>query len=171
MIRLSCKLACAALLLVAAPAAWAQTTWAAYTYWPVTTPAGARALVRIIDTVKQKTNGQLVINLHLGGSLSISATNITPAVADGIVQLADDGFPTGNVPISAVLRLPMLLQSDAELTKATAILQPYLEAAYAKKGVVLLNQYSYPVQVMWSRKKLTELNDIKGMKLRVTSVE
>jgi TRAP-type C4-dicarboxylate transport system substrate-binding protein len=152
-------------------AAQAATTWSAYTYMPVASVAAARALIRIIDGVKEKTNGDLVINLHLGGSLPINATNITPAVADGIVQLADDGFTTGNVPISAVLRLPLLLQSQDELAKAMEILRPHLEKAYTKKGVVLLNQYSYPFQVLWSRKKLESLDDIKGQKLRVTSVE
>jgi len=167
------RLLCAALLLLATPAAWAQTqiTWEAYTYWPVATPAGARQFIRIIDAVKQKTNGQFVINLHLGGSLPINATSVTAAVADGVVQLADDGFNTGNVPIAAALRLPLLLQTAEEFAKASALLWPYLEAGYAKKGVLALNQYAYPVQVMWSRKKLTELNDVKGMKLRVTSVE
>jgi TRAP-type C4-dicarboxylate transport system substrate-binding protein len=149
----------------------AATTWEAYTYMPVANVAAARQLIRIIDNAKQQTNGELVINLHLGGSLPINATNITPAVADGVVQLADDGFSTGNVPISAVMRLPLLLQNYDELSKAMEILRPYLEAAYTKKGVVLLSQYSYPFQVLWSRKKLTELNDVKGMKLRVTSVE
>jgi len=151
--------------------AHAATTWEAYTYMPVANVAAARQLIRIIDNAKQQTNGELVINLHLGGSLPINATNITPAVADGIVQLADDGFSTGNVPISAVMRLPLLLQNYDELGKAMEILRPYLEAAYTRKGVVLLSQYSYPFQVLWSRKKLTELNDVKGMKLRVTSVE
>lgn len=154
-----------------APAAKAGTTWKAYTYMPVQTVAATRALMRIIDTVKEKTNGDLTITLHLGGSLPIAANNITPAVADGVVQLADDGFTTGNVPISAVLRLPLLLQSTDDLVKAMAIVQPYLEAAYTRKGVVMLNQYAYPFQVLWSKKKLANLEDVKGQKLRVTSVE
>src|SRR5665213_3380989 len=93
----------------------AATTWEAYVYNPVASIAAVQAVQRIIDTVKQKTNGELIINLHLGGSLPISASNITQAVADGVVQLGDDGFATGNVPISAILRLPMLLRNDAEL--------------------------------------------------------
>jgi len=149
----------------------AATTWEAYVYNPVASIAAVQAVQRIIDTVKQKTNGELIINLHLGGSLPISASNITQAVADGVVQLGDDGFATGNVPISAILRLPMLLRNDAELAKAMAILLPYLQKDYAKKGIVVLGQYSYPFQVIWGRKKITSLADIKGLKLRVTSVE
>ncbi len=54
-------------------------------------------MIRLIDTVKQQTNGELLINLHLGGSLPIKATNITAAVADNVVQIGDDGFATGTI--------------------------------------------------------------------------
>jgi TRAP-type C4-dicarboxylate transport system substrate-binding protein len=161
----------AALLLLAAQAASAATTWECYVYNPVATVAAVKGVIRLIDSVKQQTNGELQINLHLGGSLPINATNITAAVADSVVQMGDDGFSTGNVPISAILRLPMLVQSDAELVKAMDILRPYLEQDYGKKGIVVLSQYSYPFQVLWGRKKITSLADIKGLKLRVTSVE
>jgi TRAP-type C4-dicarboxylate transport system substrate-binding protein len=92
-------------------------------------------------------------------------------VADNIVQLGDDGFATGTIPISAILRLPMLLQSDQDLEKAMAIIRPHLDAAYGKRGITVLGQYSYPFQVVWGRKKIASLADIKGLKLRVTSVE
>jgi TRAP-type C4-dicarboxylate transport system substrate-binding protein len=158
-------------LLLAAQAASAATTWECYVYNPVATVAAVKGVIRLIDTVKQQTNGELLINLHLGGSLPINATNITAAVADSVVQMGDDGFSTGNVPISAILRLPLLLQSDAELAKAMAILRPYLDQDYGKKGIVVLSQYSYPFQVLWGRKKITSIADIMGLKLRVTSVE
>jgi TRAP-type transport system periplasmic protein len=157
--------------LLAAQAASAATTWECYVYNPVATVAAVKGVIQLIERVKEKTNGELLINLHLGGSLPINATNITAAVADNVVQMGDDGFSTGNVPISAILRLPMLIQNDGELAKAMAILRPYLEQDYGKKGVVVLSQYSYPFQVLWGRKKITSLADIKGLKLRVTSVE
>ena len=163
--------AAGAVLLLLAHAASAATTWECYVYNPVATVAAVKGVIRLIDTVKQQTNSELLINLHLGGSLPISASNITAAVADNVVQMGDDGFSTGNVPISAILRLPMLVQSDAELAKAMAILRPYLDQDYGRKGVVVLSQYSYPFQVLWGRKKITSLADIKGLKLRVTSVE
>ena len=65
----------------------------------------------------------------------------------------------------------MLLQSPDDLDKAMAILRKHLDAAYAKRGIVVLGQYSYPFQVIWGRKKIDSLADIKGSKLRVTSVE
>ena len=171
MSRTIARALCAVALLLSTTAAHAATTWECYVYNPVATQAAVQAMIHLADTVKQKTNGDLLINIHLGGSLPIKADNITAAVADSVVQIGDDGFATGSIPITGVLRLPMLLQSYDELDKAMAILRPHLDTDYGKRGIVVLGQYSYPFQVIWGRKKITSLADIKGMKLRVTSVE
>lgn len=166
----------AACLLLGAPAArlspaWAATTWDCYVYNPLAKLPSVDAVNRMIETVKQKTDGDLIINLHLGGSLPIKADSITAAVTDNVIQFGDDGFATGTIPVTGVLRLPLLLQSTADLAKAMDIIRPYLDAAYAKRGIVVLGQYSYPFQVLWGKKKITSLADVKGLKLRVTSVE
>jgi len=169
--RLKIRTLAAVLLFLATGAAQAATVWECYVYNPIASVPSVQSIVRLIDTVKQKTNGELEINLHLGGSLPIKATDITAAVADNVIQLGDDGFATGTIPITAILRLPMLLQSYDELDKAMAILRPHLDTAYGRRGIVVLSQYAYPFQVIWGRKKITALADIKGLKLRVTSVE
>jgi TRAP-type transport system periplasmic protein len=158
-------------LLLTTTVARAATTWDCYVYNPLAKQPSVDAVVRMIDEIKNKTNGDLLINLHLGGSLPIKADSITAAVADSVIQFGDDGFATGTIPITGVLRLPMLLQSPDDLAKAMAIVAPYLEASYGKRGIEVLGQYSYPFQVIWGRKKITALSDIKGLKLRVTSVE
>src|SRR6478735_7809062 len=94
----------AASLLLPASLARAATTWECYIYLPLATIPAAAGVVKFIDEVKEKTKGELVINMHLGGSLPIKADNITAAVTDNVVQFADDGFATGTIPISGVLR-------------------------------------------------------------------
>jgi TRAP-type transport system periplasmic protein len=164
--------AAAALPLQAAPArAQAGTTWTAYTYTPAATLAPARGLARIVEGIDKATNGALKIKVHLGGSLPIGASDISNALSDNVVQLGDDGFFHGNLPVTGILRLPMLITTPEEFDKAAAIMKPYFEQAYAAKGVVLLGQYYYPLQVVWSRGPLTSLADMKGRKFRVTSPE
>lgn len=158
---------CAAATL-ATPAVWAQVAWQSYTYIPAATQAPARGVARLAEAMK---GDGLTLRSHLGGSLPINATNITQAVADNTVQFGDDGFFQGNVPIGGVMRLPMLITTPDEMAKASAIVLPYLEAAYAKKNVVLLGYYHYPVQSAWSKKKLASLDDLKDAKMRVTSAE
>jgi TRAP-type C4-dicarboxylate transport system substrate-binding protein len=143
--------------MLAASAVQAATTWDCYVYNPLAKQPSVDAVIRMIDEVKDKTNGELLINMHLGGSLPIKADSITAAVADNVIQFGDDGFATGTIPITGVLRLPMLLQSPSDLSKAMAIIRPYLEDAYSKRGIEVLGQYSYPFQVFWGRKKITEL--------------
>ena len=67
----------AALLVLAAVNAQAKTVWECYVYNPVATQPSVQAMQRLIDSVKKQTNGELEINLHLGGSLPIKADGIT----------------------------------------------------------------------------------------------
>jgi TRAP-type transport system periplasmic protein len=151
--------------------AMAAENWDLYVYNPVATVAAVKGMNVIIEQIEKETAGELKIRLHLGGSLPINTTNITPAVSDDVVQMGDDGYFLGNVPIGGVLRLPMLIRTRDEYAKAAAIVDPYLEAAFGKKGLVVLGQYLYPFQVAYSRNKLTSLADFKGQKIRVTSPE
>lgn len=149
----------------------AAEKWDLYVYNAVSTVAAVKGLNTVADQIEKETGGQLTIRLHLGGSLPINTTTITQAVSDDVVQMGDDGYFLGNVPIGGVLRLPMLIRTPDEYQKAAAIMTPYLEKAFAKKGVLVLGQYLYPFQVAFSSKKLAALTDIKGRKIRVTSPE
>lgn len=149
----------------------AAENWDLYVYNPVATVAAVKGINVIIEQIEKETAGELKIRLHLGGSLPINTTTITQAVSDDVVQMGDDGYFLGNVPIGGVLRLPMLIRTRDEYAKAAAIVDPYLEAAFGKKGLVVLGQYLYPFQVAYSRNKLTSLADFKGQKIRVTSPE
>src|ERR1700686_3616742 len=162
-----------ALTLMLAPGrpAAAAEKWDLYVYNAVGTVAAVKGLDTAIEQIEKETNGELSIRLHLGGSLPINTTTITQAVSDDVVQMGDDGYFLGNVPIGGVLRLPMLLRTLADYGKAAAIMNPYLEKAFEKKGLLVLGQYLYPFQVAFSSKKLTSLADIKGQKIRVTSPE
>jgi TRAP-type C4-dicarboxylate transport system substrate-binding protein len=151
--------------------AQAAENWDLYIYNPVATVAAVKGMNVIIEQIEKETNGELKIRLHLGGSLPINTTNITPAVSDDVVQMGDDGYFLGNVPIGGILRLPLLIRTRDEYAKAAAVVDPYLESAFGKKGLVVLGQYLYPFQVAYSRNKLTSLADFKGQKIRVTSPE
>jgi TRAP-type C4-dicarboxylate transport system substrate-binding protein len=159
---------------LAAPAvvrAQSPTTWVVYTYVPAATLAPARVFQEIVERVAKETNGQLLLKYHLGGALTIKGTDITTAVGDNVIQIGDDGMQQGNVPISSILRLPMLITNTAELEKALAVMKPYVDKAYDKLGATVLTTYYFPLQFAWSTKKLGSLDDFKGQKIRATSPE
>ena len=109
--------------------------------------------------------------MNLAGSLGIKAADITQSVGSGVVQLAADGFFLGAIQEGGVLRLPMLFTTRGEFDKGLKVVTPYLEKAFAEKGVVLLAQYLYPLQVSWGTYDIQSLADLKGHKLRVSSPE
>ena len=153
------------------PAVAAGSNWRAYTYNSVATVASVKGLAAMMDEIKKDTQGQLSIRLYLGGTLPIAATDITQAVGNGIVQMGDDAFFMGNAPIGGLVRLPMLLPTRPEFEKAWVIESAALRDALAQKNIVLLGHYTFPENVMWSKKKLTSLADLKGQKIRVISPE
>ena len=133
--------------------------------------ATSRGAKMLSEEIEKSTNGELKARLHLSGTLQIAPNNITAAVAGNVVQLADDLFNSGNIAVAGIPRLPGLVRSLEEYTKAAEALRPYVVNAFAEKGVVVLAEYTYPLQVIWGRKKIASLDDIKGLKLRVAQPE
>lgn len=126
---------------------------------------------KIVAGVDKATNGGLRITVNLAGSLPINTTTITQAVSDGVMQMGDDGLYQGNIPIAGILQLPMLMDTPEQFATALKVMEPYIARAYAKKGVVVLGGYYYPLQVAWSRRKLEQLADLRGQRMRVSSPE
>jgi TRAP-type C4-dicarboxylate transport system substrate-binding protein len=156
-------------LLSGGPAAGQE--WNFYMHQSAPNFGTSRGARRFTEEIDKATNGALKVRLHLAGTLQISASNITQAVGQNVVQVGDDLFNSGNIPVAGILRLPMLIQSYDDFAKADAVLKPYIARQYAAKGSTLLASYTYPLQFIWGRKKIASLDDIKGLKLRVAQPE
>lgn len=145
--------------------------WTAYTYSAVSTTAAVKGMRHITDRVREETGSDLDIALHLGKTLIISSSDITQAVGDGVVDFAADFFAAGNVPITRVLSLPMLIENDAEWDRAYAAMQPFLKEGYAAQDVTYFGTYRYPQQVIFTTFPMQTTGDLRGRKIRVTSPE
>jgi TRAP-type transport system periplasmic protein len=149
----------------------AAEQWNFYMHQSAPNFATSRGAKLFTEEIEKATGGELKVRLHLAGTLQINASNLTQAVGENIVQAGDDLFNSGNIAVAGIPRLPMLIQSYDDFAKADAVLAPYIEKAFARKGVTVLASYTYPMQFVWGRKKLESLDDIKGMKLRVAQPE
>jgi TRAP-type transport system periplasmic protein len=149
----------------------AAEDWNFYMHQSAPNFATSRGAKLFTEEIEKATNGELKVRLHLAGTLQINASNITQAVGENVVQIGDDLFNSGNIPVAGIMRLPMLIESYDDFAKADAVLKPYVDKAYREKGSTLLASYTYPLQFIWGRKKLESLDDIKGMKLRVAQPE
>jgi len=149
----------------------AAEEWNFYMHQSAPNFATSRGAKLFTEEVEKATNGELKVRLHLAGTLQINASNMTQAVGENVVQIGDDLFNSGNIPVAGIPRLPMLIQSYEDFAKADAVLKPYLERAFKQKGSTVLAAYTYPMQFVWGRKKIESLDDIKGLKLRVAQPE
>lgn len=153
------------------PNALAATTLSLYTHQSAPQFSTSLGAKRFTEEVAIMSGGDLKVRLHLAGTLQIAPTDITQAVSDNIVQMGDDMFFTGNVPVGGLLRLPFILQSHDDFVDASPILLPHVKEGYAKKGVTVLGTYDYPMAYIWSKSELTSLDQLKGKKIRVPSPE
>jgi TRAP-type transport system periplasmic protein len=149
----------------------ASEEWNFYMHQSAPNFATSRGAKLFTEEIEKATDGELKVHLHLAGTLQINASNITQAVGENVVQMGDDLFNSGNIPVAGILRLPMLIQSYEDFAKADAVLKPYLEKEFGEKGSTVLASYTYPMQFIWGRKKIESLEDIKGLKLRVAQPE
>ena len=168
---LAAAVAAAIVLLADGTLARAAEQWNFYMHQSAPNFATSRGAKMFTEEIDKATAGELKVRLHLSGTLQISASNITQAVGENVVQIGDDLFNSGNIAVAGIPRLPMLIQSYEDFAKAEVVLNPYIEKAFGQKGSTVLASYSYPMQVIWGRKKLESLDDIKGMKLRVAQPE
>ena len=149
----------------------AAEQWNFYMHQSAPNFATSRGAKQFTEEIEKATNGELKVRLHLAGTLQINASNISQAVGENVVQMGDDLFNSGNIPVAGIPRLPMLIQSLDDFAKASEVLKPYIEKQFAQKGSTVLSAYTYPLQFAWGRKKIESLDDIKGMKLRVAQPE
>lgn len=143
----------------------------AYTYIESAVTPAYRGLEQMAADVETATNGAVTIKANIGGSLPIKASNITQAIADGVLDVADDMAFVGNVKLGGLIRLPFLIRSGDEYEKAKAVWLPKVQEELAAMGVHFLAEYHYPAQVFFSGPEIKSLSDIKGKKIRVSSAE
>jgi len=165
---------CAAAFMIAA-SGWSAGAkaedWTCYTYIPNAQHVVVKGLEAIGARIGEITGGDVKVTCHAGGSLGIAAPDITAAVSDGVVQFASNAFITGSVPLVGMFSLPGLFSTEEELQQGLEIMQPYIAQAMQEQGLVYLGTYHYPRQVIFSTEPVTSLDDLKGKKIRVASVE
>ena len=104
-------------------AASAAEQWNFYMHQSAPNFATSRGAKLFTEEIEKATGGELKVRLHLAGTLQINASNITQAVGENVVQVGDDLFNSGNVPVAGIPRLPMLIQSYDDFAKADAVLK------------------------------------------------
>lgn len=163
-------LAAAAVLaaLAAATSAAAETAWDMSVVWPEGNfhTKNARSFA---EKVKEVTDGEVVITVHSGGALGIKGPEALAAVRDGLVPIADVlvNQQVGEEPVLGVESLPYLAPTIRDLALLHKFYRPKIEAVAAENNQKLLYMAPWPGQAVHSKKPITSIADLAGIKIRV----
>lgn len=122
--------------------------------------------------VDKATAGRVKITIYPGGALS-TAVQLYDTVKTGVADMAWflQGYTPGKFPLTSVIELPFMATSAKQGSQALWELyqsSPEMQAEY--KGVNVLSMWVVdPGQLMTTRKVVHNLNDVKGLKIRIGS--
>ncbi len=122
--------------------------------------------------VEKATEGRVKITIYPGGALS-TAVQLYDTVKTGVADLCWflQGYTPGKFPLTSVIELPFMATSAKQGSQALWELyetSPEMQAEYA--GVKVLTIWTVDTgQLMTTRKVVRNVNDIKGLKLRIGS--
>ncbi len=154
-------------LVMAVSPVLAKTSWNANSVWP---PKNLHSvgLTDFAEKVKKATNGDLEMVVHTGGALGFKGPDLLKAVRDGLVPLSDmliSGV-AGDEKIFQIVTLPFLVRNFDELRLLIDISYPYFDRSAQKWGQKILYIAPWPGAGLWTKKKVSVLEELKGLKTR-----
>jgi TRAP-type transport system periplasmic protein len=147
----------------------AQVAWDLATGYPDTS-FHVKNLREFAEDVSARTNGQVKITVHSGGSL-VKAPDIRKSVVEGKIAAGEVFGPSlGQVhPVFALDAVPLLSSSYANSRKLWSQSRPLAEKKANALNVTLLYSVAWPPQGLFSDKEIRSVADLKGVKLRENS--
>ncbi len=146
--------------------AWAETKW------DMPVPYGdtnfhTQNIAQFADDVKAATNGELVITVHSNGSL-FKHPDIKNAVRQGLAQIGEIlGSRLSNEdPIYEADSIPFLATSYDDAKKLYAASKDVLAKKLDEQGLQLLFSVPWPPQGIYTKKEISKVEDLKGLKMR-----
>lgn len=140
--------------------------------WNMATPYGenyfqTKNIHLFIDEIKEKTNGEITINLHSGASL-YKAPEIFKAVRSKQIELGE--LLLANVgndnPLFKVDNIPFLATSYEDAQKLWSVSKPKLTEELEKMGAVLLYVTAWPPQNFYTESPIDSVDYFNNKKMR-----
>ncbi|WP_428244097.1 TRAP transporter substrate-binding protein [Gynuella sp.] len=145
------------------------------TKWDMPTPYGdgthhTQNIREFAAEVAEKTNGELNIVVHSGASL-IKHPEIHRAVRSGQVPIGEIfmGLLGNDNPIYQVDNIPFLVSSFDGAHTLWQVTRPAVEKSLQKQGLKLLFSVPWPPQGFYTKTRIEDIGDLKGIKMRAYS--
>lgn len=141
--------------------------WPLSIQWPPSN-FSTQGVMEFADLVKERTDGQVAIEVHAGGALGYRGPDTLQAVKDGLVPAAEMllGGVAGTEPIMDFSTMPFLADDPGEAHLLGLIARPYVENVFEKWNQKLLYWQYWPGAGLYTNKKINSLEDLEGLTLR-----
>ena len=162
-------LAACAVALLAQTSAWAQAKWDLPTAYPATN-YHTENIAQFAKDVEAATGGKLKVTVHANASL-FKAPEIKRAVQSGQAQAGEillANFSNEN-PIYALDGVPFLATTYAESRKLYDVSKPATDKLLAAQGMKILFSVPWAPQGLYSKREVTSVADLRGIKWRAYS--
>jgi len=153
----------------------ADTTikWRCQVHWPTSSSSYRDSLLVVIDRLKKRTNGQLIIEPYAAGAL-VPYMEIFNAVKRGMVEIAitSSAYPRDQVPLMNVASgLPLNFGNVWEAVYFHKWLgfEQMMKDECAKHGLYYFTDKVYPTELSL-KKPVRKYEDFKGLKLRSSGI-
>ena len=146
----------------------AATTWDLPIVWPDGNFHTKNVKV-FAEEVKKATNGEVVINVHSGGSLGFKGPEMLKVVRDGLAPIGELllNQQVGEAPLLGLEATPYLSSGYADLTKLHKHWIPEVAKVMKKKfNQKLLYVVPWPRQYVYTKVNAKSVADLKGIKIR-----
>lgn len=152
--------------LLASPA-WAVTTLTMATEYPATSMPG-EGVKTFAELVRQKSNGNVVIDPSFDAALGIKSADMIEAVQKRKVDAGDAfaGALATKYPIFGLSSLPFVADSLEKARTLTKLSRPAYEKLLAKQGQKLLYTTPWPASGIWSKEPVRNVASLKALKIR-----
>ena len=160
---------CGAIAAVALNAgAGAATTWDLPLAWPDGNFHVENAK-RFAEEVSKATGGEVVINIHPGGSLGFKGPEMLTSIRDGLIPIGDAllNQQVGEAPLLGLEATPYLSNGYEDLKRLHEHWRPHVELlAESKFNQKVLYLVPWPRQYVYTKVKAASLDDLAGIKIR-----
>jgi len=147
--------------------AMAETSWDLPLAWPDGNFHVENAK-KFAAAVKTATGGEVVINIHPGGSLGFKGPEMLTSVRDGLIPIGDVllNQQVGEAPLLGLEATPYIANGYEDLKAFHKHWRPEVEKTVAKFNQKILYMVPWPRQYVYTKVEVGDIGGLKGIKIR-----
>ena len=150
-----------------------EIKWRCQVVYPAASPSYTGSTLRVIEKIKERTNGRLIIEPYAAGAL-LQATEIYEAVMRGMIEcgMTSPSYIQSKIPVASMAYgLPFALNEvwQGQYFFKGLGFEDIIRAESLKHGVYYFSDRVYATELVL-KKPVTKADDFKGLKLRSSGV-